>query len=76
MCAICHQSKCNCRCPNAPDPVGIYTCAECGEGILEGDEYVEDNGKKYHLDCLDDMGIKKALTLLGIDVQTAEVEGW
>lgn len=76
MCAICHQSPCDCRCPNAPEPAALYTCAECGEGILQGDEYVEENGKKYHIDCLDGMNIKGVLKVFGIDVKTAEAGEW
>ena len=61
MCDVCHRSPCNPRCPNAPDPPAVYTCAHCGEPIVPGEEYVEFDGKYYHFDdCIQDV----ALTLL------------
>lgn len=48
MCDICRQTPCHPCCPNAPDPVAIYTCKYCGEDIVEGDEYVEIDGDYYH----------------------------
>lgn len=39
MCSLCRQFPCHPRCPNAPEPVPLMRCKECGEGIYEGDEY-------------------------------------
>ena len=38
MCSLCRQFPCHPRCPNAPEPVPLMRCKECGEGIYEGDE--------------------------------------
>lgn len=37
MCSLCRQFPCHPRCPNAPEPVPLMRCKECGEGIYEGD---------------------------------------
>ena len=47
MCAICGRFPCDSRCPNAPDPPTVFTCAYCGEPIVPGDEYMELDGSYY-----------------------------
>ena len=52
MCMICRQTPCDSRCPNAPDPPTVFTCALCGAPIVQGDEYLELDGSYYHMeDC-------------------------
>lgn len=52
MCDICGQTPCDHRCPNAPEPTPVYTCAWCGEPILDGECYYALRGREYHSDCL------------------------
>ena len=40
-CEICGHIPHDPRCPNAPDPVPVLTCELCGEGIFDGDEYLD-----------------------------------
>lgn len=54
MCDICHHVPCDPRCPNAPDPIGVYECAYCGEPIVKGERYYSHNDKYYHDDCFGD----------------------
>lgn len=66
MCDVCHQSPCHPRCPNAPDPPAVYVCTHCLEPITEGEEYVELNGKYYHLDdCAHDVALRLLLEECG-----------
>ena len=73
MCAECLRTPCDPRCPNAPEQEHIYECENCDGGIIPGDDFVEINGKYYHVDCLD---VEELLELLEIDVETAIGEGW
>ena len=41
MCIECGYTKCNPRCPNAPDPPIVYYCDLCNEEIREGDDYYD-----------------------------------
>jgi hypothetical protein len=42
MCDICRRVPCHPRCPNATDPVPIFTCYVCQNEIYEGEDV-------YHL---------------------------
>ena len=53
MCKECGRSPCHPCCPNAPDPEPVYSCEKCEEGIYEGDDYYEIEGKTYCADCID-----------------------
>jgi len=76
MCEFCHSYPHLSGCPNAPEPKAIYTCKYCGEGIIEGDEYVEIDGDYYHADCLEsEMPFDNLMELFGCCVQTAQ-EDW
>ena len=75
MCSICLQSPCHPRCPNFdPSPWAVYTCVDCDEPIMDGDEFVETTKGKMHLDCLTDYPYHKMFELVGVDVETAEKE--
>lgn len=73
MCDICLSSPCLPRCPNAPEPPTVYTCDECGEGIREGDEYI-DESVKICRDCIENMSAMELLDVLDIGFRTAEAE--
>ncbi len=72
MCEICRRSPCDARCPNAPEPRAIYKCAYCGEGITNGEKYLEYNGKYYHLDCIEEMSSDEIAKMFGCSVETAD----
>jgi hypothetical protein len=50
----------------------IFTCDKCGNGICEGDEYVDIDGEHYHIDCLTEMSIREVVKLFGYRVEEAE----
>ena len=52
MCSICHQNPCPSACPNAPDPAVFAECENCGEDILEGDDYYEIDEHKFCEECV------------------------
>ena len=71
MCNICRQTTCHPRCPNYIPPKVTYYCSSCGEGIYNGEEYIEnDNGEYKHLDCI--YGISDLLEWLGSEVKIME----
>ena len=74
MCEICRQSPCASRCPNAPEPKAVYTCKDCKEGIMPGDEYVEIDRDYYHKECLEEKSMEELMKLVGYEVETAEEE--
>ena len=54
MCDICRSYPCNCHCPNYIPPKATCYCSICGEGILNGEEYIEnDCGDFAHWECVD-----------------------
>lgn len=57
MCEICLQSVCLKACPNAPEATSISVCAECGDGIFQGNEYYKVGEDNYCEDCICDMRI-------------------
>lgn len=71
MCNICLKNPCDYRCPNySPTHTRIY-CCECGEEILIGDQYIEnDNGEYKHFDCV--CGICDLLNWLGYEIKNME----
>ena len=53
MCEICRSYPCHPRCPNYIPPKTSYYCSICQEGILKGEEYIEnDCGECAHWDCV------------------------
>ena len=54
MCEICRSNPCHPRCPNYIPPKTSHYCSICQEGILNGEEYIEnDYGEYAHWDCID-----------------------
>lgn len=54
MCNECRQNPCNSRCPYADEIKYSYICSKCGEGILNGEEYiVNEKGQYAHFECVD-----------------------
>lgn len=51
MCDICRCYPCHPRCPNAPEPATVFTCARCNGEILEGEECIEIDGEQYCEEC-------------------------
>ena len=73
MCEICGFTNCHSRCTNYIPPRSKYYCSICGEGIIDGEEYiVNDDGEYSHYDCF--CGMKDLLEWLGYDVKTMEGE--
>lgn len=68
MCSVCLRTPCDSRCPNATEPEHIYECEFCDGGITYGEDFVEIDGKYYHVDCL---SVTDLLELLDIDVEVA-----
>lgn len=72
MCSECLQSPCHSRCPNAPEPKAIHICEYCGEGIVEGEEFIEYNGDYYHADCIKDMTIGDLSVIFDFRIEIAQ----
>lgn len=71
MCYICLKNPCPPLCPNyEPKKVRIY-CSFCGEGIYEGEDYIENQDGEYrHYDCF--LGMKDLSDWLGYEIKTME----
>ena len=68
MCEFCRQIPCHPRCPNADEPKFDHYCPICGNGIYEGEEYIEnDDGECIHYDC---PTTRELVKFLGYEVQT------
>ena len=73
MCEICRQTPCESRCPNAPEPIPLAICTECGEGIYEGEEYLDGLKGPICKDCMEDMNYSEILEAVGEKMKVAEV---
>lgn len=62
------MNPCHLRCPNANEPKFDRYCSYCGEGIYEGEEYVEnDDGEFIHYDC---PTTREMVKFLGCEIHT------
>lgn len=52
ICEYCKQVPHHPHCPFAPEPKSNHYCFICGNGIYDGEEYIEnDDGEYIHYDC-------------------------
>lgn len=67
-CEYCHRYYGHHNlCPLAPEPKSYGKCELCGEGIYEGEEYIEnDDGEYIHYDCTT---VRELTEFLGYKVQ-------
>ena len=74
MCSICGGIQHATWCPERSDP-SVFTCESCGEGICDGEQYYEINGKYYHNECLhDNYCISEILKMFGAKVEIARLQ--
>ncbi len=71
MCSVCLSVPCHPRCPNAPEPVPMYKCKKCGEGIFEGDKYFDNGNSEICSYCMEDMSMEEILALFDEKMKTA-----
>ena len=71
-CEYCHQySIHHPRCPLYESPKAIHYCSICGEGIYDGEEYIEnDIGEYAHWECVEDG--RDLAKCLGYEIKTME----
>ena len=70
MCQLCNSYPCASRCPNHI-PKATHYCSSCGEGIRDGEEYIENSdGECIHWECFTSM--RDLLEFLGYEIQTME----
>ena len=74
MCEICRKTPCHPRCPNAPEPKPVERCCLCGEGICEGDEYLNTKDGCECKDCKKKKTKNQKKELIGESLTTAERE--
>ena len=53
MCRECPLTRCDFRCPEAPDPPSVFVCSGCGESIYEGEDYWDILGEQWCESCID-----------------------
>lgn len=71
MCELCLRDECSSSCPNYIPKKTSHYCSSCGEGIFDGEEYIENqDGECRHYDCF--FGMKDLLEWLGFDIKTME----
>lgn len=73
MCEICRRTICASGCPNAPEPKPVDICSQCGDGILEGDEYFDGPDGAICENCMEDMSYTEVLEIIGEKMKVAEV---
>ncbi len=65
------MNPCHSRCPNYFSPKAIHYCSSCGDGIYDGEEYIENlNGEYRHYECFN--GMRELLEWLGVEIRTME----
>lgn len=71
-CDICNRLiRHHSRCPNYIHPKTIRYCSSCGEGIYDGEEYIENqDGKFRHFECF--FGMRDLLEWLGYEIKTMD----
>lgn len=72
-CEYCLQigEKHDFRCPNYSPPKATHYCSSCGDGIYDGEEYIENlDGEYRHYECFH--GMRDLLEWFGFDIKTME----
>ena len=74
FCEYCHQyGSHHPQCPMYSPPKATYYCSICGEGILNGEEYIKnDIGEYAHWECVDSG--RDLIRFLGYEIKTMEDE--
>lgn len=72
MCSVCMSVPCLSRCPNASEPEAVHVCVKCGDGIFEGEQYIEGQDGAICRECLDEMTTEEWLEMLDETLLTAE----
>lgn len=72
MCDICQHNPHLSGCPNAPDPVPVLACVQCGEGIWDGDRFLDLDSGPVCMDCLRDMTVEEVLGIVGERLSVAQ----
>ena len=74
-CEYCHWTSGHPNsCPNANEPKFAHYCSSCGEGIYEGEEYIEnEDGEYIHHDC---PTTRELVEFLGYKVQTMRCDDY
>ncbi len=67
MCQYCLHNPCLPGCPNYEESRAVYHCSICGQGIFEGEEYIENGGDYIHFECIPDL--HWLLKWLGYDIK-------
>ena len=63
----------NPRCPLYKENKSSHYCSVCGEGIIDGEEYImNEDGEYRHWECFD--GMRDLLEWLGYEIKTMEDE--
>lgn len=76
-CEYCHGigGRHDYRCPLAPESKFSHYCSICGEGIGDGEEYIEnDVGDYAHWECVD--YARDLAKFLGYDIKEMEDENY
>lgn len=71
MCAICMSSPCDCRCPNAREPIAVDDCFLCDHAIREGEEYHTIHGIAVCKTCVKNISMLQLMELT--DMTTSEI---
>ena len=73
-CEYCHRiNGHHAQCPNYIAPKASHYCSICGEGIYDGEEYIENfDGEYAHWECVD-YG-RDLVRFLGYEIKTMDEE--
>lgn len=74
MCVMCGSYPCVNKCPNASEPVPVYSCYKCGTGIQYGEKYYESPEGYVCESCIEDMTASEFMDLIGETLSTVEKE--
>ena len=65
MCDVCMSGRHLPGCPNAPDPVPVLICHECGEWIFIEDQYLDTIDGPICMGCLSEKTVEEMLKIFG-----------